>query len=200
VRAAACLALVASGLIALTACSSGSPSPGATGGPPLTVHVSSKYTEEFATPVPAGSTQAAVISGWRESQVIWDQATITLHKPATTTEYITKNALGTLDKAVQGLTEANLVPVGTDRFFDTKITSMATNSATVTSCDDGSRYEMDDRTTGKQQSPTPLSQDYLYVVFDMIPLDGRWALSSLTVVENPDKRAKACETAARTSA
>jgi hypothetical protein len=62
----------------------------------------------------------------------------------------------------------------------------------VTSCDDGTAYNIADRTTGQTEPPAPASRDYIFAVFGMRLVAGRWALSSVTVVAYPDQRVKAC--------
>lgn len=84
-RMAASLALVASGLIALSACTGGhqgsvtsaaaatSPRPANTSAGPAGVTAGSvrigPVTEEFSTALPADRAKARVVEGWRASQV-----------------------------------------------------------------------------------------------------------------------------------
>ena len=224
-RAAAISAFVVPALIALSSCSSGQPAPAASkssatsptpggsaespglspatgaspaGAAPLSVPISSRYSEVFATPLPADPAQAAVIAGFRKSQILWDQSTVALRVVATTTEYVTGGALTSLDKVLRSFTQNNLVPVGVDRLFDTKITSRTADGATLTSCDDGTRYNVADRATGQAEPPAPASQEYAFATFTMRPVDSRWALSSVTAVTIPDQRVKACMQDAQT--
>jgi len=159
---------------------------------PVTVQISSRYAEVFATPLPADPAKAAVISGFRQSQVLWDKSSVALHLVGTTTEYVTGNALTTLNKVLRSFSQKNLVPVGTDRMFDTKITSLTADSATVTTCDDGSRYNTADRTSGQTPAPVPVSQQYVFAIFGMSRVGGRWANSSVSAITYPDPRVKAC--------
>jgi hypothetical protein len=203
-RAAASSALVVSGLIALSACASSVPVQSAQTlpevrvsqphlvGVPDSVRISARYTEEFSTPLPTGPQQAAVISGFRESQVLWDQSSEALRVTRMTPEYVTGSALTTLRKVIRGFASSNVVPVGVDRLYDTKITSLAAGSATVTSCDDGTQYNLGDRATGQTAPPAPLTRDYAFAVFGMRLAGGRWALSSVTAAGYPDQRVKAC--------
>jgi hypothetical protein len=133
-----------------------------------------------------------VITGFRNSQILWDQSSVALRVVGTTKEYVTGSALTLLYKVLQNLTKNNIVPVGIDRLFDTKITSLMADSATVTSCDDGTRYNVADRTSGQTMAPAPSSQQYTFVVFTMRPVNGRWAISSVAVSSFPDQRVKAC--------
>jgi hypothetical protein len=213
-RAVAMSAFVLANLIALSSCSSGatpttskvsaasphptgsaeslSPSTSPASGASVSVRISSRYTEVFATPLPADPVQTAVISGFRKSQILWDQSSVALRVVGMTREYVTGKALMSLYRVLQSFTKNNLVPVGVDRLFDTKITSLTADSATVTSCDDGTGYNVADRTTGQTESPVPLSQQYAFAVFTMRPVDGRWAISSVRAITYPDQRVKAC--------
>jgi hypothetical protein len=211
-RPAAVSACAAVSLLALTSCSSGHParsadtgaisqqpqptrsagSPSPSSQAPLTIRISSHYAEVFATTLPADPARAAVISGFRQSQVLWDKSTVALHLVGMTTEYVTGRALTALNTVLRSFTKNNIVPVGVDRLFDTKITSLTASSATVTSCDDGSGYNVANRTTGQTESPAPASQQYAFAVFTMSRVDGRWASSSVSAISYPDKRVKAC--------
>jgi len=225
-RVAACLALVAAGLLTVSACSSGQPAPAAskvsvssaqpTGSPStaspapspslstspagaaLRVHISSAFIEEFDTPLPADPAQAKVIAGFRNAMVAWDQASVTLRVTGRQAQYVTGSALATLRKTVRAAAQDNLVQVGTDHLYDTKITSITGTKATVTTCDDGSAWNQADRTTGQTQAPVPVTQQYIFVTFYMVPLDGHWAYTDLTVTTYPDQRAKTCMQDART--
>ncbi|HEY7263802.1 MAG TPA: hypothetical protein VH589_20260 [Trebonia sp.] len=207
-RAAASSALVVSGLIALSACASSGPVQSAQTLPevrvsqphlvavPDSVRISARYTEKFSTPLPTDPQQAAVISGFRESEVLWDQSSEGLRLTAATPEWVTGAALTKLRKLVQSYASGNIVPVGVDRLYDTKITSLAASTATVTSCDDGTAFNIADRATGRTPAPVPVSQQYAFGVFGMRLVAGRWTLSSLTGVGYPDQRVKACMQAA----
>jgi|SRR5215469_8683654 len=206
-RAAASSALVVCGLIALSACASSVPVQSAQTLPkvrvtkpppevPDSVQISARYTERFSTPLPTDPQQAAVISGFRESEVLWDQSSEALRLTAATPEWVTGAALTKLRKLVQSYASGNIVPVGVDRLYDTKITSLAAGTATVTSCDDGTAFNIADRATGRTPAPVPVTQQYAFGVFGMRLVAGRWTLSSVTGVGYPDQRVKACMQAA----
>jgi len=218
-RGIACLMLAASGLIALCSCASGQPSPtaakaGASGGSPTvsagststgsggqvpaSVRISGRYTEEFSTPVPADTAQAKVIEGFRESQVVWDQSTVALRVVGATPAYVTGSAMTLLHTVLSSYAKNDITPVGTDRLFDTKITSFTADRATVTTCDDGSSFNVASRKTGQTEAAAPLQYQYDFIMATMVPVAGHWALSSVKPVVQPDSRAKACEQAART--
>lgn len=227
-RRAACLALVASGVILLSSCSAGQPVPAAStagtisghlgpptasagapsqspaaspqaptssgpaDGVPVTAQISPNYTEVFATPLPADPARARVMSSFRESQIVWDLASVTLRLTKATTSYVTGSALTTLLRVLANFTKNNLVSVGSDRLFDTRITSLTTHLASLTTCDDGSLYGLADRTSGKVMAPAPPTQEFDLAIFTMIPLKGHWALSTVKAVAYPDPRVKAC--------
>jgi hypothetical protein len=218
-RSAAIVSACAAGsLLALTSCSSGHParsadsgansqpqrtrsagSPSPSNQAPLTIRIYSHYVEVFATPLPADRAKAAVISGFRQSQVLWDKSTVALHLVGVTRDYVTGRALTTLKTLLRTFTKNNIIPVGADRYFDTKITSLTADSATVTSCDDGTRYNVANRTTGQREPPAPASKQYAFAIFTMSRVGGRWATSSVSGVGYPDKRVKACIHEAATS-
>jgi hypothetical protein len=150
-------------------------------------------------PVPTRTASAeaeVMVMTTREVPTAYDQSTVALRVVRMTTDYVTGRALTTLDKVLQSFTKNNLVPVGADRLFDTKITSLTADSATLTSCDDGTHYNVADRTIGQTEPPAPTSQEYAFAVFTMRPVDGRWAISSVTAITFPDQRVKACMKAA----
>ena len=218
-RVLACLVLGMTGLLSLCSCASGQPSPtasakagasgsaavsnastgaGPAGSVPASVRISGRYTEEFSTPVPADPAQAKVIEGFRESQIVWDQSTVALRVVGATTSYVTGSALTLLHTVLQSYAKNDITPVGTDRLFDTKITSFTADRATVTTCDDGSRFNVADRKTGQTEPTPPVADQYDLVVATMVPVAGHWALSSVKPVVAPDPHATTCQQAART--
>jgi hypothetical protein len=222
VRVAAFVALVASALIALLSCSSGPPSltsatSAATSGLPATsaqssspaVNASSSavaasatassvrirlLTEVFATALPTDPAKAKVIQEFRESQILWDQSSEELRIVAPATEYITGAALGYLRAAVTSGAKDDVALGGTDRLYDTSVTSLKGNNATVVSCDDGSRTNMVDLATGQKIPNDPTGSLIVYVSWQMAQVSGHWAITSLDVIYPPDPRASACLT------
>jgi hypothetical protein len=218
-RAAASVALVASGLIALLSCSSGRSSPAvlksaATSGQPATsaqrsspaASVSSKavaasattasvrirlLTEVFATPLPSDPAKAKVIEGFRESQILWDQSSEELRIVPATTQYITGKALDNLRAAVTSGAKDDVALGGTDRLYETSVTSLKGNRATVVSCDDGSRTNLVDLATGQKIPNNPGSLT-VFVTWQMASVGGHWAITSLDVISPPDPRASVC--------
>jgi hypothetical protein len=75
---------------------------------------------------------------------------------------------------------------------------MTAASAAVSTCDDGSKFNQADRSTGQTFPPLPVTQQYVFVTFSMAPFNGHWALVSLKVETYPDQRVKTCMQDART--
>lgn len=201
-RPAASLALAVSGLIALSSCSSGQPasaaSPRNTSTSPAaasraTASVRIRFlTEVFATPLPADPAKAKVIEGFRQSQILWDQATEELVITPSTTEYVTGRALASLRTAVESSARDGIALAGTDRLYDTRVTSLTADSATVTSCDDGSQTSVEDLATLQKFPSNTTSPQALFVIWQMAPVGAHWAIASIDVISPPDPRAKAC--------
>jgi hypothetical protein len=207
-------AFAVSTVVALSACSSGgtqatpkasitSPHLASPGGSPspttraasedsATVRINPRYVQVFSAPLPADPAQAAVISGFRESIVLWDQSEVALRLAGATKEYVAGDALANLRGALQTYTKYSLIPIGVDRLFNTKVASFTTKSATVTTCDDGTKWDTASRTTGKALPAAPASQQYAFESFTMSPVDGHWSISSVTIVSFPDQRVKSC--------
>lgn len=211
VRVTVCLALAASGLVALSSCSSGQPSsagatssagqasPRSTGPIPAVVSAATGsvrirlLTEVFATPLPPDPAKAKVIEGFRESQILWDQSSETLGIVARTTEYITGKALENLQAAVESGAKDNVALAGTDRLYDTSVASLSGDSATVTSCDDGSRTYLEDLASLQKIPDNPSAPLTFLVIWRMVPVGGHWAITSLDVISPPNPRASVCQ-------
>lgn len=219
-RAAASVALVAAGLIALSSCSSGQSSPAVLKSATTSrqsatpaqhsspaASVSSKaaaanattasvrvrlLTEVFATPLPSDPAKAKVIEGFRESQILWDQSTEELRIVPATTQYIAGKALDSLRAAVTSGAMNDVALAGTDRLYETRVTSLKGNRATVISCDDGSRTNLVDLATGQEIPNNPPGSLTLFVTWQMAPVGGHWAITSLDVIGPPDPRARVC--------
>ena len=162
-RRGAFTALGLSGLLVLSACSSGGPTgPGAVRVASV-VHVG-PYTEMFASPLPANPARAAVVEGFREGQVLWDKSENVQRLVPPVREYVTGQALTHLEAAIKAGKARDLVPAGVDRYFRTRVTTITGRNATVATCDDGSRFTEQNRSTGKVDVsflPSP-GQEYLF--------------------------------------
>jgi len=223
-RAAAIVALVASGLIALSSCSSGQPAstaanttsttarpasspPGSSPAPAASAtstaaaaNVSTSsvrirfLTEVFATPLPSDPAKAKVIEGFRESQILWDQSTEELRIVPSATEYITGKALVNLRDAVTSGAKDGVALGGTDRLYDTTVSWLTSKSASVTSCDDGSKTSSVDLATRQKIPNDPNAPQTVLVIWQMSPVGGHWAITSLEVITPPDPRFNVCLT------
>jgi hypothetical protein len=156
-----------------------------------------RLTEIFATPLPADSAQASVVEAFRMGEVLWDQSDEAQKLVSPTTSYVTGAALTNLKRGISGeLTPGQqVVPAGVDRNFKTRVTALSGSSATVTTCDDGSKYEDVNPSTGvvNQGYSATADQEYIFVTWQMSRLDGHWAVSEVTPVELPSALAKPCQ-------
>jgi hypothetical protein len=86
-------------------------------------------------------------------------------------------------------------PGGTDRLFKTRATMISGSSATVTTCDDGSRLEEVNPGTGVPDPAynAPADQQYLFETWQMVRLGSHWAVSAVSPVTLPDSRAEPCQ-------
>jgi len=203
-RFAASVVLCASGLLVLAACSAGKTvHPAAHGsatpervGPTSTDSVRiGPFTQVFSTPLPANPAPARVIADFREAQILWVKSDGAWHLIAPVTGYVTGDALRHLTIAVSENKSHDLVPAGTDRMFMTRVTGITGATATVTTCDDSSKYKEQDPRTGEVNAAyTPaLDQAYLFETWHMVQLSGHWAISALSVASLPDQAAQPCQ-------
>jgi len=219
-RSGAVIAVCVTGLMILSACSSGKSGGTAGGGnsspetasshasspptkpsvvaplsmPPASVRISA-FTQKFASPVPASQSEAEVIAYFRKAQLLWIRSDIAMRLVAPVTEFVTGDALTNLKKAVAAGKSNDRVPAGTDRFWNTRVTALAGSKAIVTTCDDAIKYREINPSTGKidpAMTPKPY-QAYLYETWHMIQLSGRWAISSFTVATLPNPSAQPCQ-------
>lgn len=156
-----------------------------------------RYTQIFDTPLPADPGQARVVRGFRTAMILWDKSQETLKLVSPVTAYVTGRALRNLKTSLArvGMQAGKEVPGGTDRFFKTRVTVMSGTSATIATCDDGSKFEEVNPSTGVPDpafSP-PANQRYLFETWQMVRLGGHWAISVVSPVTLPDSRAKPCQ-------
>jgi hypothetical protein len=156
-----------------------------------------RLTEIFATPLPANPAQASVVEDFRTGEILWDKSQENQKLVSPVADYVTGPALIALNTTIaRGLTKGQeIVPAGVDRNFMTKVTAISAASATVTTCDDGSKFQEVNPTTGvvnKTYNPTP-DQEYIFVTWQMTRLDGRWAVSKVTAANLPNALAKPCQ-------
>jgi hypothetical protein len=185
--------------MAMSACSSSPKSTATTASPasvsvPASVRISG-YTQVFATPLPASAAQAVVIESFREAEVLWTRSQIAWRLVAPATQYITGVARSHLSASVARGKQEGVIPAGGDRLFMTRVTAINGRSATVTTCDDGTKFREKDASTG-QIDPAftgKPDQDYLFETWHLVGMSGHWAISTFTVAELPDKSADHCQ-------
>jgi hypothetical protein len=95
------------------------------------------------TPLPADSAQASVIEGFRAGLILWDKSQEEQKLVSPVTSDVTGAALTNLKKSLtQELTPGQQIgPAGIDRNFKTRVTALSGASATVTTCDNGSKFD-----------------------------------------------------------
>jgi hypothetical protein len=206
IRSGAVLACCLSGLLAVSACGSGparpastpaasrapgTTAPAAPGSSAESVRIG-PYTQVFATPLPANPAQAKVMAGFREAQTLWDKSDYTWHLSAPVKEYVTGQALTHLIAAVTASRAHHLVPAGTERFFMTHVSGITGSTATVTTCDDGSKVTEENRQTGATYT-TPPGQAYIFETWRMVKLSGHWAVTAFSLAVPPSARAAPCQ-------
>jgi hypothetical protein len=187
------MALVLSGVVMLSACGSAGPAGGASS-VPASVHLG-RYTQEFASPVPASAAQAAVVEGFREGEVLWTKSEIAWHLVPPVRSYVTGQALTHLIAAVQEGKANDLTPAGMDRLFMTRVTAVDGRNATVATCDDGSSFEEENPRTGKVDASFAASpqQTYAFETWRMVQLGGHWAITAFSLTFLPSRGAIACQ-------
>jgi hypothetical protein len=153
------------------------------------------YTEVFATPLPTNPAQATVMQGFRDAQVLWDKSVRAWRLVAPVRNYVTGDALPHLVAAVTAAKQQDLVPAGTDRLFMTRVTGLTARHATVTTCDDGSKFEEENARTGAvDEAYAPQAdQAYLLETWQMVQLSGHWGITSFTVATLPNPSAAPCQ-------
>jgi len=153
------------------------------------------YTQIFTTPLPASPAKAKVIHGFEMAEILWAKSEYAWHPVPPVTKYVTGQALTHLMAATSSLKANDVVPAGTDRLFMTSVTALTSTTATVTTCDDGSKYAAENPVTGKinpAYSPSA-NQKYLFETWHMVLLSGRWAISSFTLATLPSASAQHCQ-------
>jgi hypothetical protein len=189
------VALLIPGLLVLSACSSPTSAP-QRASTTESVRIG-PYTQVFATGLPAGRAQAGVVSGFRQAQILWERSNNAWRLVAPVTDYVTGRALTELTAAIAAGRQRHLVPSGTDRFFRTRVAALSGASATVVTCDDGSKFREQDPRTGQvdEASAPRASQSYLFETWQLVRHAGHWAIASFTLTGLPASQARACQPA-----
>jgi hypothetical protein len=205
-RLGAVLVLCLSGLLAVSACDSGQATPAATAGTsrapgtasPAAPDASGEsvrigpYTLVFATPLPADPAQAKVMAGFRESQILWVRSDYAWRLTAPVKAYVTGQALTNLIAAVTAGRAHHLVPAGTERFFLTHVSDITDGTATLTTCDDGSKVGARNPQTGATYTSSS-GPTYIFETWHMVKLTGHWAVTAFSFALPPNPRAAPCQ-------
>ena len=154
-----------------------------------------QFTEVFVTPLPPDAAQAAVVSDFRQATIMWNtsQENFTLVSPVA--KWVTGAALKDLMTSLANESRSEEVPVGVDRVYLTRVTALTMSGATISMCDDGAGWVEENPRTGAVDPNfvhVPIDLLYAFVSWQMIRLDGHWALASVSVVNPPAAPAKAC--------
>lgn len=192
--------LVMCGLL-VSACSSGSSGSSAAPEktsparvPTETVQIG-RFTQIFDASLPADPARADVVEGFRADMILWDKSQEDLTLVSPVTAYVSGAALGNLKASLVRTTAQKVVLGGTDRFFKTGVAKISGSSATITTCDDGSKFEEVNLSTGVPDPAysAPPDQQYLFETWQMVRLGGHWAISAVSLVMLPDSRADPCQ-------
>jgi hypothetical protein len=159
-----------------------------------TVHLG-RFTQVFDTPLPADPAQARVVGDFRTALVLWDKSTAAFKLVPPIAAYVTGKAVHNLASAVAVDKVHDAVPSGLDRFFKTRATVHSATSATVTTCDDASKFEFVHPANGMPDPyfSMPPNQQYLFETWQMVKLSGHWAISAISLATLPDSRATPCQ-------
>jgi hypothetical protein len=189
------LALVVFGLIVLPSCSSGqssvSASAGTIGAPTVSIQVG-PLAEEFATALPDDPAKAKVVTAWRESQVIWEKSVQGWKVAADATGYYRGSALVRLQSAVSTDVAYQIILSGTNRLYNTSVTSLTDHSATLTSCDDSTKVIDENPTIGQKYPNAEGAVLVFLTIWQLVPAGGHWAVTSYSLIAAPDPRERVC--------
>lgn len=186
--------LALAGLLILAACGLGKPASHGAVRVASVIHIG-PYTQVFASPLPANTAQAGVVEGFREGQVLWEKSENVGHLVPPVRDYVTGQALTHLAAAMKAGKTRDLIPAGMDRFFQTRVAALTGRSATVATCDDGSKFKEVNPRTGKVGAgfpPTP-GQAYLFETWRMGRHGGHWAITGFSVASLPSRSAEPCQ-------
>jgi len=132
---------------------------------------------------------------FRQGFLLYDKSQEKFALVPPVTSWVTGSALTDLKKSLTTLAQEQLVPAGVDRLFRTSVTAVSGSSATITTCDDGSKYnEQNPRTHVVNPSSVnlPLSEQYIFITWGMTRADGHWAINSITIASSSSAAAKSC--------
>ena len=146
-----------------------------------------RFTQIFDTSLPADPAQASVVEGFRTAMILWDKSQENLMLVSPVTAYVSGSALRGLKASLVRTKADQVVPGGADRLFKTRVAVISGTSATITTCDDGSKFEEVNPGTGVPDPAysAPANQQYLFETWQMIRLSGHWAISDVSPVTLP---------------
>jgi hypothetical protein len=153
------------------------------------------YTQVYVTPMPANAAQARVIKDFRTAQILWGESNEALRPVTPVLAYVTGIARRDLMAALAAGRTRHLLPAGTERFFRTRVAALSGSTATVTTCDDASKYREQNPRTGKINSAyTPNRHTaYTFETWHLALWSGRWTLAAFSFASLPDSRALPCQ-------
>lgn len=187
VTAAAC------GLVLVAACGSGTSGAHPAGGPE-SVRVDA-LTQAFSSALPADPAQAMVVQRFREGLVLWDRSQTAFRLVAPVRDFVTGAALTDLLASVRNYQAHDAAPAGTDRLFMTRVASIEKTRAVISTCDDVSRFRLQNPRTGRvvrTQAAQP-QQEYMSDTWRMGLLHGHWAITGLSQATLPSQSAERCQ-------
>lgn len=153
------------------------------------------FTEVYDSPLPADPAQAKIIEDFRQGFTLWMKSDVEMSFVSPVTNYVTGHALTDMTHAVAAGKAHNRVPAGTDRLFLTQVTAMTDTTATLTTCEDGTKYREENPDTGEidpAYTPQP-GQEYVLETWQMVRRSGNWAISDFSYAGSSDPSAAACQ-------
>ena len=127
--------------------------------------------------------------------ILWDKSQENLMLVSPVTAYVTGSALRGLKASLVRTKADEVVPGGADRLFKIRVAVISGTAATITTCDDGSKFEEVNPRTGVPDPAYTATADqrYLFETWQMIRLGGHRAISDVSPVTLPGSRAKPCQ-------
>ena len=154
-----------------------------------------RFTQEFDASLTADPAQGSAVEGLRAAIILWDKSQENLTLVSPVTAYVTAGALSNLRESLVRTKAQDVVLGGTDRWFKTRVVRISSASATITTCDDGSKFEEVNPVTGVPDPvySAPPDLQYAFETWQLVRLDGHWAISAVTPVMLPGSLARACQ-------
>jgi hypothetical protein len=150
----------------------------------------------FETPVPPDATQARVFTDYEYVMSAYYYAAQTQGKDRRYLDRILGAQRAGFAGSIDALIKAHKAPLGTLRFFNTRVPAVYGRGASVETCVDESRFGGEDARTGKPLSgstPGPVNAFYKQRTGMQRGDDGTWRLVDYETDLLPDPRAKECQ-------